>query len=460
MWWDFHRLTRPDPRTACRRGRADRPSRTDRADRRRLKNGKQTWRYSFPAQDYDLGRGEVYDPANKQARPNDTPFTWLVGEVARVDAANWTVDLRRIVSEPHPSAIVPLNWVRTKDHQASFIELGEWVATTVSRRLARTAPLATCFRPAAQGRTLARRRALSSRRDRPRGRAAARARARPHDARDPGAARIGQDLRRGPDDPFVAGRRQAGRHHGHEPQGHRQPPEGSPRRAGTEGCPRPPGAARREGARARRRSGVARKGRGRCPRTVGCRTRESRRRDLLAVGVLEDDRGGRCPVRRRGGPDLARQRHRHSPRDRQPRPARRSAAARPAAPGHAPTRAPIDRRSHTCWVGDATMPPTRGPVPREDLAATSRPVRLHLGGLLRRPARARGARSSSSGSPPARRSPTARGHACSTCRRSGPTTSRRSRRRRSRTSRGRSSRAAARGSTTPARSPPVGWDDS
>ena len=31
--------------------------------------GKQTWRYRFPAQDYDVGRGEVYDPAQKQARP-------------------------------------------------------------------------------------------------------------------------------------------------------------------------------------------------------------------------------------------------------------------------------------------------------------------------------------------------------------------------------------------------------
>ena len=31
--------------------------------------GKQTWRYRFPAQDYDVARGEVYDPAQKQARP-------------------------------------------------------------------------------------------------------------------------------------------------------------------------------------------------------------------------------------------------------------------------------------------------------------------------------------------------------------------------------------------------------
>ena len=92
------------------------------------KKGKQTWRYSFPAQDYDLGRGEVYDPANKQARPNDSPFTWKVGEGAVVDAAKRTVDFKRTVSEPHPRAIVPLNWVRTKDHQSSLYDLGVWVA--------------------------------------------------------------------------------------------------------------------------------------------------------------------------------------------------------------------------------------------------------------------------------------------------------------------------------------------
>ena len=49
--------------------------------------GKQIWRYRFPEQDYDVGRGEVYDPANKQARPNDSPFTWKVGEVVAVDPA-------------------------------------------------------------------------------------------------------------------------------------------------------------------------------------------------------------------------------------------------------------------------------------------------------------------------------------------------------------------------------------
>ena len=92
------------------------------------KNGKQTWRYRFPEQDFDLGRAAVYDPANKQARPDDSPFSWQVGDQVVVDPANGMVDLRRTVAEPHPRAIVPLDWIRTTDHQASLFELGTWVA--------------------------------------------------------------------------------------------------------------------------------------------------------------------------------------------------------------------------------------------------------------------------------------------------------------------------------------------
>ena len=127
MWWEFHRLMDLTPDQLVDEaepigllepiGPVDEP-----------KNGRQIWRYGFAAQDYDLGRGEVYDPANKQARPNDTPFSWDVGDGAVVDAAQRTVDLRRTLSQPHPRAIVPLNWIRTKDHQASLFDLGEWVA--------------------------------------------------------------------------------------------------------------------------------------------------------------------------------------------------------------------------------------------------------------------------------------------------------------------------------------------
>ncbi len=127
MWWEFHRLMELTPEQLV-----------DEDDPIGLLEpvgpagdevkGKQVWRYRFPAQDFDLGRGEVYDPANKQARPDDSPFSWQVGDAAVVDAARRTVDFRRTLSQPHPRAIVPLNWVRTRDHQASLFELGEWIA--------------------------------------------------------------------------------------------------------------------------------------------------------------------------------------------------------------------------------------------------------------------------------------------------------------------------------------------
>ena len=127
MWWDFHRQMDLSPEQSVDEddpiGALEVVGPLDDA-----KNGKQTWRYSFPEQDYDLGRGEVFDPANKQARPNDLPFSWVVGTVVAIDPAARTLDLKRVIAEPHPRAIVPLPWVRTKDHQAALIELGTWVA--------------------------------------------------------------------------------------------------------------------------------------------------------------------------------------------------------------------------------------------------------------------------------------------------------------------------------------------
>jgi uncharacterized protein len=127
MWWDFHRLMDLTPEQLVDE---DDPigllePLTPLDDERK---GKQVWRYRYPAQDYDLGRGQVFDPARKQAQPDDNPFTWAAGDVVAVDPAERTVDLRRVVAEPHPSAIVPLPWVPTKAHQAALFELGTWVA--------------------------------------------------------------------------------------------------------------------------------------------------------------------------------------------------------------------------------------------------------------------------------------------------------------------------------------------
>ena len=125
MWWEFHHLMELAPEQLVEEdgpigmlepvGPLDEP-----------KSDKQTWRYTFPPQDFDLGRGDVYDPLHKQERPNDSPFSWSVGQ-AVADPAAGTVDIRRPLDKPHPRAIVPLNWVRTVELQASLVEIGEWV---------------------------------------------------------------------------------------------------------------------------------------------------------------------------------------------------------------------------------------------------------------------------------------------------------------------------------------------
>ncbi|HEU4918639.1 MAG TPA: TM0106 family RecB-like putative nuclease [Candidatus Limnocylindrales bacterium] len=128
MWWDFHRLMDLTPEQLVDEdgpiGLLEPVGPLDEE-----KNGKQTWRYTFPPQDFDLGRGKVCDPARKVDRPNDSPFSWQIGEGATVDVAAGTVDFRRSIADPQPRAIVPLDYVRTVDLQASLVEIGEWVAT-------------------------------------------------------------------------------------------------------------------------------------------------------------------------------------------------------------------------------------------------------------------------------------------------------------------------------------------
>lgn len=89
--------------------------------------GKQIWRYRFPDQEFDLGRNGAYDPGKASAAPSAKPFDWGAGEVVGLDVDAGTVDLKRSPADPHPEALVPLNWIRTADHQASLFELGEWV---------------------------------------------------------------------------------------------------------------------------------------------------------------------------------------------------------------------------------------------------------------------------------------------------------------------------------------------
>ena len=92
--------------------------------------GKQVWRYRFPPQDYDLGRGEVYDPALK-ARDSGAKFSeWKTAELVAIDDAAQTVDLRGSADNPlpHPAAIVPLDIYMTTGQRAALEALGTWVA--------------------------------------------------------------------------------------------------------------------------------------------------------------------------------------------------------------------------------------------------------------------------------------------------------------------------------------------
>jgi len=127
MWWDFYRLIGLTPEELVDEpdalgllepaGPIGEPTR-----------GKQVWRYEFPAQDFDLGRGDLYDPGKAQAAPGAAPFEWQAGKVDAIDVAARTVDIKRDVDGPHPRAVVPLNWVRTPDQQKALFAVGEWVA--------------------------------------------------------------------------------------------------------------------------------------------------------------------------------------------------------------------------------------------------------------------------------------------------------------------------------------------
>ena len=318
--------------------------------------------------------------------------------------------------------------------------------TTGSRRRARTAPardlLLGCRRASGSGSDEALCRAG---RDGPRRGTPARARARPHDPRDPGPARLGQDLHRGADDLLAARRREAGRHHGDQPQGHRQPADRGlqGRRAWRASRSGPSRRATRTRCSSTSASSAARTPRMSEPgsTTVG-RTWPPGR---LAVGVGEDDGRRRRPVRGRGGPDLARQRRSRS----RGRPtASCCSAIRSSSISRSRAAIPqgADRSALAHILGrDADDATDAGPLPRNHVAAASRPVRLHLGGVLRRPSRAGAGARSSSGSMPPRRWSTAPGRGSLETPRSARTTSPRSRRTLSRGSPTPSSTEAAAG---------------
>jgi predicted RecB family nuclease len=129
MWWEFFRLMKLTPEALVDEneplGLLEPVGPIDEVNR----SGRQTWRYSFPPQDFDLGRtgGRLFDPARQQEDPDANPFDWGIGDLVGVDVAEATVDIKRPIADPHPRAVVGLSWVPTRDHQARLYELGMWV---------------------------------------------------------------------------------------------------------------------------------------------------------------------------------------------------------------------------------------------------------------------------------------------------------------------------------------------
>ena len=386
MWWDFHRLMDLTPEQLVDEGDPIGLLEPVGALDAEAK-GRQTWRYRFPDQDYDIGKGAAFDPAKKQARPDDTPFAWTVGDVVAIDPGALTVDLRRSVAEAHPRAIVALDWVPTKGHQAALFDLGSWVA---DNGIQASGPVRAgrdlLFRlPPRTGQWLDE----PLRRDGESELEAARRLALALDHSTlaiqgpPGSGKTYTGAR------MVCSLLAAGRRVGITGTSHKV--IGNMIRAVL-------AAADEEGTdvRAVQRGDAdrvlddprvdARQGHARRPGTPRRRSSEPRGRNDLAVGVAEDGRGGRRAVRRRGRPDLAGERHRRRRRNVEPGPARRPAAARPTAARDPSARCrAVCARPHPRRRGHHATDP--GPLPRADVATAPGPVRLHLRGLLRRSAR-------------------------------------------------------------------------
>jgi predicted RecB family nuclease len=93
---------------------------------------RQTWRYRYPPQDFDIGtRDDLYDPALYRDQPDARWSAWKVGgRVHEINEREHTVDLTwwTDVTPRHPEALNPLNIIGDKDQRAALLRLGEWVA--------------------------------------------------------------------------------------------------------------------------------------------------------------------------------------------------------------------------------------------------------------------------------------------------------------------------------------------
>ena len=95
-------------------------------------NLRQTWRYQFAPQDYDIGgRSALYDPRLHRQFPGEPWKTWLVkGGLHQIDDKASFVELNWPpgVEPQHPESLVPLDTFNDRDQRAALLALGEWVA--------------------------------------------------------------------------------------------------------------------------------------------------------------------------------------------------------------------------------------------------------------------------------------------------------------------------------------------
>ncbi len=350
MWWEFHRLMDLTPDQLV-----DEDGAIGLLEPVEMlvetKRGARTWRYRYPDQEIDIKGGTLYDP-DLQGRPilTPSPARGRSGTVVALDPVGQTIDIKLRAGADHPRAVVPLEPVPDRRASGAAVRARRMGRRARHRRL-RAAPSGP--RPAARatsaGRAGGRSAARPGRGADARRCASPRPRARPDGARDPGTAWIRQDLHRGPDDLRPARRGQAGRHHGHQPQGHRQPPEGGPQGSGrVRHRPSSPSSERTP-----RRSSTTR---------GYARSRPTEIPDGVAEGanlvagtgwVFANEkiaRRGRRAVRRRGRPDLARERRRDVRVDVEHRPARGSRSSSISRSRARTRRARNARPSPTSWA--------------------------------------------------------------------------------------------------------------
>ena len=271
--------------------------------------------------------------------PTTSPSRGPSETSSAVDPAARTVDLRRTVTEPHPRAIVPLNWVRDdRPTRTRSYELGSGSPITGSRRPDRLAPAATCCSGCRPGSASGSTNAAPAGRDRDLEAARRLAVALDHTTlADPGPARLGQDLHRRADDRArcwlpASGSAITGTSHkvigNLLPRSLEARGRGRRRAAGPEGRRRTQVLDDRrvtaaEDATATFGRASTTDGRTSLPGRPGC---GRRRRWSSRSTSCSSTRPARCR-----SPTSSRW-----PVPRQPRPARRSAAARPATPGTHP----------------------------------------------------------------------------------------------------------------------------